>query len=172
MTTDNEQTRNQDIQKEIRAGRSFSLAEAIGREGGDFLKGHSPIPRLVQARTAMKVFLTRHLADASGALHAILLTWIQGDEAMVSRHIEQPLMALAEMIEPIINNPPMLYEFVRQVDVKWGEMNGERPHFQQPGQPAHPDDEYTHESVHQTLTYFLQVLRHSIARQNSHRTSE
>ena len=40
---------------------------------------------------------------------------------------------------------------MRQVDIKWGQMYGERPHFQQPGQPPHPDDEYTHESVRQDL---------------------
>jgi hypothetical protein len=41
----------------------------------------------------------------------------------------------------------------------WGEMNDERPHFQRPGQPPHPDDEYTHESVYQQLVELSDRLK-------------
>jgi len=47
---------------------------------------------------------------------------------------------------------------VRQADARWGEMYDERPYFQQPGQTAHPDDEYTHESVRQALVDCLRDL--------------
>jgi hypothetical protein len=36
-----------------------------------------------------------------------------------------------------------LREFVRRVDMRWGQMYDERPHFERPGHPPHPDDEYT-----------------------------
>ena len=158
MTSDDERKRNQDIQRDIRSGRAFSLAEAIGREGSNFLKGDSPVPKLVQARTEVTLFIAQNLVDASGALQAILMNWVQWDETYISRYQDTPLIALAEMIESIISNQHMLHEFVRQVDVKWGQMNDERPHFQQPGQLAHPDDEYTHESVCQSLADLLHRL--------------
>lgn len=158
MTADDErkQNQNQEIQKEIRSGRTFSIAEVIGREGGNFLKGDSPVPRLVQARTEIVIYIKRHLPDHSGALQAILANWVQSDETYVSRHLNAPLQALVEIVESIISNQHMLHEFVRQVDVMWGQMNDERPYFQRAGQAAHPEDEYTHESVHQALTHLLQ----------------
>ncbi len=51
------------------------------------------------------------------------------------------------MVDKILSNSSIFYEFVRQVDLKWGQMYQERPFFQKPGQNAHPEDEYSHESV-------------------------
>ncbi len=161
MASDDERKQNQEIQREIQVGRKFSIAEVIGREGGNFLKGDSPVPKLVQARTEIVLYIKRHLPDHSGALQAILANWVQSDETYVSRHLNAPLNALAEMVESITGNQHMLHEFVRQVDVMWGQMNGERPYFQQAGQAAHPEDEYTHASVHQALTDLLQQLQKS-----------
>ncbi|MGB3668789.1 MAG: hypothetical protein WA984_01660, partial [Phormidesmis sp.] len=42
-----------DLQTEIRLARKFSLAEAIGREGGSFMKGESAIPRPLRAATEL-----------------------------------------------------------------------------------------------------------------------
>lgn len=50
-------------------------------------------------------------------------------------------------------------EFVRQVDVRWGELYQERPMFQRPGQAPAPEDEYTDESVRQILTSLLEKLQ-------------
>lgn len=138
------------LQQDIIEGRPYSLAEAIGREGGTFLKGESTVPKLVQSITAVNTFIDRNLEDPSAALQAILHQWVKGDPK-VSLYKETPLVALAEILQTIIDNPPLLYELVRQVDIKWGQMYGERPYFQQPGQPPHPDDEYTHESVRQDI---------------------
>ena len=138
------------LQQDIIEGRPYSLAEAIGREGGTFLKGESTVPKLVQAITAVNTFVDRNLEDPSAALQAILHQWVEGDPR-VSQYKETPLVALSEILQTTIDNPPLLYELVRQVDIKWGQMYGERPYFQQPGQPPHPDDEYTHESVRQNL---------------------
>ena len=45
------------IQREILAGRKFSLAEAIGREGGSFLKGDFPVPKQEQAIAQINAFI-------------------------------------------------------------------------------------------------------------------
>ena len=138
------------LQQDILDSRPFSIAEAIGREGGTFLKGESTVPKLVQVITAINTFIDRNLRDPSAALQAILHEWIKVDPR-VSKYKETPLAALEEILQSILDNPNLLYELVRQVDIKWGEMYGERPYFQQPGQPPDPRDEYTHESVRQDL---------------------
>ncbi len=51
--------RNLAIQREILAGRKFSLAEAIGREGGSFLKGDSPVPKQAQATAEINAFIKK-----------------------------------------------------------------------------------------------------------------
>lgn len=136
--------------QDILDSRPFSIAEAIGREGGTFLKGESTVPKLVRVVTAINTFVDRNLRDPSAALQAILHQWIKVDPR-VSQYKETPLIALEEILQSILDNPDLLYELVRQVDIKWGQMYGERPYFQQPGQPPHPDDEYTHESVRRDL---------------------
>jgi hypothetical protein len=146
------------IQQEILAGRQFSLAEVIGREGGSFLKGESPIPRLLQAKAEINLFIDRNLIDSSGALKAVLQAMVANDETHVSRHLNLPLNALHELLQMLIRNPQIFYELVKQVDIKWGQIFGERPYFQQPGQAPHPDDEYTHESVHQQIVQLLDSL--------------
>lgn len=158
-----EKQSNQELEEEIRCdiyqGREFTLADIIAREGASFMKGESPIPRLVQVQTEINTFISQNLRDVSGALQAVLRRWVLEDIARISQHLDAPLQALLGLLESILNNPPILYELVRQVDMLWGEMNGERPYFQQPGQPPHPDDEYTHESVEQQLTELVCGLK-------------
>ncbi|MGB3533290.1 MAG: hypothetical protein WBA13_07210 [Microcoleaceae cyanobacterium] len=143
----------------IQGRREFTLADMIAREGGSFMKGESPIPPLKQAQTEINTFITQNLPDVSGALQAVLHRWVLEDTARVSHHFDAPLQALLGLLESILDNPSILYELVRQVDMLWGEMNGERPHFQQPGHPPHPDDEYSHESVQQQLSELVDVLK-------------
>ena len=160
MMPNQEKDEDLESQTEILTGREFSLAEVIGREGGSFLKGESPIPRLLQAKTEINLFIDRNLIDSSGALKAVLQTLVATDEAYVSRHLDSPLDALREFLELLVHNPHHLYDFVKQVDVQWGRFFGERPYFQQPGHAPHPDDEYTHESVHQQLVELMDLLSH------------
>ncbi len=158
MTDNQEKERNKAIQMEILAGRKFSLAEAIGREGGDFLKGESPVPKLLQATTEINTFIATNLQDSSGALQAILQTWVTEDEAGVSQYLNSPLQALTQLLNKILNNSELLYELVKEVDFKWGQMYDERPYFQSPGQTPHPNDEYTHDSVEEKLRSLLNKL--------------
>jgi hypothetical protein len=151
---------DENLQQEILAGRTFSMAEAIARSGGDFLKGESTLPRLVQAQRRVQGFISQHLQDVSGALHQVLHRWVEADTLRLSRHIDAPLEALLGMLDHILAEPTVLYDLVWQVDMCWGQLSGERPHFQQPGEPPHPDDEYTHESVRQGLEA-LRAIAHA-----------
>ena len=163
MTTkDNQEREDLLLRQDILDSRPFSIAEAIGREGGTFLKGESTVPKLVQVITAINTFIDRNLNDPDAALQAILHQWVKGDPR-VSQYKETPLVALKQILSSLIDNPNLLYELVRQVDIKWGQMYGERPYFQQPGQPPHPNDVYTHESVRQDLLDLQQKLYGSTA---------
>ena len=155
---DRDKDRDLTIQREILSGRKFSLAEAIGREGGGFMKGESPVPKLAQAIAELQMFINQNLSDSSGALQAVLYVWVKTD-SRVSQNLNSPLVALSEILATLIDNQNLLYEFVRQVDHKWGQIYDERPHFQQPGQTPHPQDEYTHESVRLQLTALLEIVQ-------------
>lgn len=147
-----------DIQQELRLGRPYTLADAIGQEAGDFMKGASPIPRLVQARHGAQQALKAVLVDRPGALQRVLEQRLNDDDARLSKHLDRPVEAVKDLLEMLLRSPETFYELVRQADVTWGQIYGSRPHFQQPGQPPHPDDEYTHESVRATLEQCLYYL--------------
>ncbi len=160
--TSNKEDKNNDrdlaIQREILSGRKFSLAEAIGREGGSFLKGDSPVPKQVQAIAQIHSFIKKNLSDPQGALVAVLSTWVETD-LRVAENLNSPLIALNQILSSLLDNQNLLYEFVRQVDFKWGQIYDERPYFQRPGQTAHPNDEYTHESVRLQLIELLDIVK-------------
>ncbi|MBE9156716.1 hypothetical protein IQ265_07725 [Nodosilinea sp. LEGE 06152] len=149
-----------DIQQELRLSRPFTLADAIGHEAGSFMKGESPIPRLVQAKHGAQQALKEALLDGPGALHRVLEQWLCNDETRLSQHSQNPVEAVKDLLETVLRSPETFYELVRQADVTWGQIYDCRPYFQQPGQPPHPDDEYTHESVRETLKNCLYVLKH------------
>ncbi|MEM8809272.1 MAG: hypothetical protein AAGF01_24895 [Cyanobacteria bacterium P01_G01_bin.38] len=144
----------------LRRDRKFSLAEAIGREGADFLKGESTIPRPLRAIAHINLLIAEHLQDAQGALEPVLKTWIKTD-VRVSQHLDEPATALHKILASILDSEEILSEFSRQVNVQWGEIYGERPHFQTLGQPPHPQTAYTHATVRKTLLTLLTALTNS-----------
>ena len=87
--------------QDILDSRPYSLAEAIGREGGTFLKGESTVPKLVQVITKINTFIDRNLDDPAASLQAILHQWVKGDPR-VSQYKETPLVALAEILQSIV----------------------------------------------------------------------
>jgi hypothetical protein len=160
MTPDKDKEKEKEIelQRDILSGRKFSLADVIGQQGGSFLKGESPVPPMMQAVTEINAFVASRLGDSSGALQAVLQDWVRNDQGKVSSNLNSPMLALRLIIEELLNNQELYYEFVRQVDFKWGQIYGERPYFQRPGQPAHPQDEYTHQSVKERLVGLLKLI--------------
>ncbi len=158
ISNEDDKDRDLTIQREILSGRKFSVAEAIGREGGSFLKGESPVPKLVQAIAELQMFINQNLSDSSGALKAVLYVWVKTD-SRVAQYLNSPLTALNQMLSSLLDNQNLLYEFVKQVDREWGQMYDERPYFEQIGQPPHPEDEYTNESVRLQLIELLAVVK-------------
>ena len=159
-----ELARDRELFLEAMSGREFTLADVIAQAGGNFLKGESPIPKLVQIKNELKLFISQNLQDLSGSLQAILQIEVdQADEA-ISHHLQQPILVLKELVEHILNQSEVFYELVKQVDCKYGQMYGERPYFQRPGAPAHPDDEYSHESVRVQLTHFLGRIQNTLGK--------
>ena len=143
------------IRREILRERKFSIAEAIGREGGNFIKGHSPIPRLDQVISLLTVFIANNINDPSRVLMTVLQVNVKNDRIKIAESIEAPLKYLHSLIQSYVNNPHLLYELKREVAFTCGKMNDEKPCFQKPGEPPHSDDEYSHEIVKEKLAGLL-----------------
>lgn len=147
----------QNLEQEIRAQRKFSLAEVISREGGNFMKGESAIPRPLQAATEINQFIATHLPNPTGALSTTLQSWAKED-IRVSRHLDTPLIALAQIIKSLLSEPTTFQEFFRQLAIAQSHLTGDRPHFQKAGQAPHPDADYACGSVRSQLKALLQKI--------------
>jgi hypothetical protein len=147
-----------DLEREIRKGRKFNLAEAIGRLAGPgAMKGVSPVAPMRQAEVEIEDWLRRHLADAGGGLQVALLRGVKGSELLLN-NFDQPLVVLASYVQRVLGREYLLKELVREADVEWGRALGERPYFEKEGCPPHPDDPYTAESVRAALSRLLEKL--------------
>lgn len=153
----NSADRDEDIEREIRRTRKFSLNEAIGQiAGGDFMKGGTPVSRKRQAELELEDYLRRHLDDSGGVLRRVLLRHL--GESLLNSDYTEPLAALANYIPRILASEHLLEEFVREADVEWGRVYEERPHFEAPSRPPHPHDPYTIASVRLSLAQLRKNL--------------
>ena len=157
--TDDEDEYKRTVEREARMGRTFSLADAVGREGGGFFRGASPVPRLQQVQAELSRFVSDYVRDASGALRAVLVRQIMTHDTIVAEHFDEPLAALEVILNRVLDNDARYYELVREVDAEWGRLMLERPCFQEPGEPADEDDEYTHDSVRVELLSLRDLVR-------------
>ena len=147
-----------ELEREIREGRKFSLAEAIGRLAGPgMMKGVSPATRKQQAEAQIESYLDRNLNSAAGALSVVLLRQVKESDILLG-NLDQPLVALADYIQRVLDSEYLLHELVRESDVEWGRVYGERPYFQKEGSPPHQDDPYTAPSVQTTLSQLMEKL--------------
>lgn len=146
------------IEDELRSRRKFTMADGIGQNAKGMFKDVSVVPALTQAQTEICQFVRSNVNDSSGALVSVLERRVKSSDSLVANHIEAPLEALKSIIKKVLSSDHQLYEFVREVDQKYGQIYLERPHFQRPGQEAHPDDEYTHKSVKSDLEALLLKL--------------
>jgi hypothetical protein len=147
-----------ELERQIRADRKFTLSEAIGRMAGPgAMKGASPIDRKRQAVAEIQEYINQHLADGPGALSGVLLRNVQESELLL-QGFDQPLAVLDACVRRILGSPYALKELVRQADVEWGHVFGERPRFEQEGSPPAPDDPYTLESVRTALSQLASSL--------------
>lgn len=147
-----------ELQREILRDRKFSLAEAIGRMAGPgAMKGQSPITRMQQAEVEIETWLRYHLLDAGEGLQVALLRGVKRSD-MLLQNFEQPLAAFSGYCQQVLSSDYRLQELVRDADVEWGRVFGERPYFESPGSAAHADDPYTIESVRSTLALLIKQL--------------
>jgi hypothetical protein len=147
-----------ELEREIRKGRKFTLTEAIGRLAGPgAMKGESPVARMQQAEIEIANWLKGHLADAGGALQVALHRQVKASEILLNNY-DQPLVVLAGYCQRVLDSDYLLEELVRDADIEWGRVMGERPHFEHEGSPRDPDDPYTVESVRKALSGLLEQL--------------
>jgi len=140
------------LEREVRSKRKFSIAEAIGRQAGDLLKGASPVTLKRQAELEIEHYLERELDDPEGALQLVLLRRVKESESLLEGGYEQPLEALARMTAALLESEARLRRFVTTIDAEWGRMYGERPYFEREGRPTDQRDPYSFDSVRMTLT--------------------
>src|SRR5262245_58716925 len=147
-----------DLEREIRQGRKFTLEEAIGRLAGPgAMKGASPVTRMRQAESEIETWLRYHMADAGGALQVVLLRHVKASELLLNNY-DQPLVVLAGFCQRVLASECLLKELVRNADVEWGRLFGERPHFESERSSCDAEDPYTIESVRKALTGILKQL--------------
>ena len=146
------------IEREIKRERGFSLTAGLMDQGGGLFKDASLTPRLKQVQMELVEFVRKNCPDSSGALHVLLEQKIKENDSVLASHLDHPSAALKVIIQNILQTEDSLVHFVRAVDQKYGELYDERPYFQKKGQEAHPEDEYTHEGVSQSLMRLLKVM--------------
>ena len=151
-----------ELEREIRQERKFTLEEAIGRLAGPgAMKGESPVARLQQAAFEIESWLRSHITD--GALEVVLSRHVRASELLLD-NFDQPLVVLAGCCERVLGSDYLLKELVRDADVEWGLMMGERPYFETEGSPPHPDDPHTVASVRKVLAELLAHLAVDVPR--------
>lgn len=147
-----------DLEREIRERRKFTLEEAIGRLAGKgAMKGESPIAPLQQASYKIELWLRTNLAEAGGPLEVVLSRRLKASELLLNNY-HQPLIVLASYLQRVMSSDFVLSELVRETDVEWGRQMGERPLFDKPGVLPRPDDPYTHDSIRESLSKLLEQL--------------
>src|SRR5262249_59122947 len=148
-----------ELEREIRKERKFTLAEAIGRLAGPgSMKGESPVTRLQQAGVEIENWLRHHISVGNGELESVLLGRVKESELLLN-NFDQPLVVLAAFFQRVLDSDYLLKELVRQADVEWGRVQGERPYFDKEGSPPLSDDPYTIESVRETLSGLISLMQ-------------
>ena len=109
-----------ELEREIRDGRKFSLAEAIGRLAGPgMMKGVSPATKKQQAEAKIESYLERHLMSPAGALSAVLFRQVRVSELLLN-NLDQPLVVLASCVQRVLDSEYLLRELVRESNVVVG----------------------------------------------------
>ncbi len=141
------------IEQEIRSRRSADLASVLaGQDGGGHLKGASPTPVLQRAMIEIQQWLAASLYDGEGALRAVILRRLELEAERLESGLGDPAATVGAWLDRVLPRPTVVAELVRQADMEWGRLYGERPHFDRPGQAPHPDDPYTVAGVTASLT--------------------
>jgi hypothetical protein len=95
--------------------------------------------------------------DWKNSGRSCILRRVKGSELLLN-NFDQPLVVLATFCQQVLDSDCLLKELVREADVEWGRVQGERPHFDREGWPPDPDDPYTFESVRKALAGLVEQL--------------
>jgi hypothetical protein len=148
---------DKELEREVRAGRKFSLSEGIGRMvGPGMMKGASPVPPKQQAEAEIEDYVGKHLPDTVGVLQDVLFRFVKESDLLLD-NFDAPLASLESYVRQILDSEYLLKELVRETDAEWGRVFGERPFFEQQARPPHPDDPYTLESVRASIQKLLET---------------
>jgi hypothetical protein len=90
-------------------------------------------------------------------LEVVLHRQVKGSDLLLN-NFDQPLVVLAGHCRRVLDSDYQLEELVREADIEWGRMMGERPYFEKDGSGCHQDDPYTVESIRKALTELLEQL--------------
>src|SRR6516165_2330027 len=110
-----------------------------------------------EAEAEIEDWLRRHLPAGDGELQVVLLRRVKGSELLLN-NFDQPLAVLATFCQQVLDSDCLLKELVREADVEWGRVQGERPYFEREGSPPDPDDPYTFEAVRKALAGLIEQL--------------
>jgi hypothetical protein len=147
-----------ELEREIREGRKFTLEEAVARMAGPgAMKGESPVARMQQAEYEIESWLSSHVVDAGGALKVVLHRHVKRSDLLLD-NFDKPLVVLANYCQRVLDSDYLLAEFVRDADVEWGRVMGERPYLEKEGSIRDPDDPYTADSVRNALCELIALL--------------
>jgi hypothetical protein len=140
-----------DLETEIRQGRTYNPAEAIGRLAGPgAMKGASPVSRQQQAENEIGSWLQSHFKDTTGALRSVIHRHLKGSKLLFAE-VEDPLAVLSKYCAHVIASDYRVRELVREADAEWGLRMEERPYFDVEGRAPNPSDPYTLDSVRGAL---------------------
>lgn len=149
--TDQQPEGEENLVRDAWADARFSTEQALlVSGGGGLLNDGTHISAYELARRRIRSLLNRQLHDA--ALETALDNWIDLHRQPFECHAQEPVRGLLELLQQMLAREGLFEEFVRTVDMHHGQIMQERPIFQKPGDPPHPDDAYTFESVRKTLT--------------------
>lgn len=144
--------------REAWADARFSMDQALLHSaGGGLLTSRDQISPYERARLELRALLNRQLHDA--VLEKALDDWIDLYRQPIEEHVDAPAVGLLNLLEQTLRSDGLFVEFVRMVDVRHGQIMQERPIFQQPGDPPHPDDPHTFDSVRKTLEKLATACR-------------
>jgi len=158
MTDDPKTDHERLIEHEARMGVKFSMEQAILRAGGGgLMAGGSPFSQHEHAQRQLLLFLDQHLRD--DIMETALVNWVALNRHHMDQHLDTPVQGLLDLIDHTMNREARFVEFVRTVDVHYGLIMQERPHFQQSGDAPTPGDAYTFTSVRNTLLKLAEACR-------------
>lgn len=160
MTGRDDSDQKKRIEREARLRRRGDLAGALaGADGGANLRGASPTPLAQRITLELEQWLQAHLDDPETALRSVLLRRLTARTEGLETFLGRPAALVAERLPNLLASPSALAEFVREVDMSWGRLYQERPHFERPGETPHTDDPYTIAGVTALLERLLARAR-------------